>query len=317
MPRDRYSNEVDGSVCLSVPRKLRDIPRGASSLELVSRSTASPITIVDPLAVKRNPVSTFLSAVLHVAILAAILWFTFHVHERVVVPLQAQIPPTVMKLYMPVTAPAPKTMGGGGGGGERSVVEASKGHLPHIVKSPVTAPVQLLKVDHPKLAAAPVVAIPKIIRMPQNTSMPNLGMPRSTQIALASQGGGSGSGFGQGSGGGIGSGAGGGLGPGTGGGYGGGVMSVGGGVSAPQLIHKVLPEFTDAARTARYEGTVAIRLIVDSQGNPQDVQVVRHLGMGLDAKAIAAVRQYKFRPAMFHGQPVAVQMVIEVTFQLS
>ncbi|MFZ1011834.1 MAG: energy transducer TonB, partial [Terracidiphilus sp.] len=107
-----------------------------------------------------------------------------------------------------------------------------------------------------------------------------------------------------------------GSGPGTGGGSGGGVMSVGGGVSAPQVVHSVDPEFTEEARRADFEGTVAIQLIVDAQGKPQDIHVTRHLGMGLDQKAIEAVRQYLFRPAMYQGHAVAVQMVIEVAFRL-
>jgi len=148
------------------------------------------------------------------------------------------------------------------------------------------------------------------------SNLPNIGMPDSPQIALASQGPGAHSGFGAGMGGGIGVGHGSGNGMGSGGGYGGGVMSVGGGVSAPEVIHSVDPQFTDEARGANLQGTVAIQLIVDSQGNPQATQVVRHLGMGLDQKAIEAVRQYRFRPAMYQGHPVAVQMVIEVSFRL-
>jgi TonB family protein len=141
-------------------------------------------------------------------------------------------------------------------------------------------------------------------------------MAQSPQIALASQGKGGGSGFGSGLGGGIGAGRGLGAGPGSGGGYGGGVMSVGGGVSAPVVVHSVDPEFTAEARTANFQGSVSIQLIVDSQGNPQSVRVVRHLGMGLDEKAIEAVRQYKFRPAMYEGHPVAVQLLIDVDFHL-
>jgi TonB family protein len=154
------------------------------------------------------------------------------------------------------------------------------------------------------------------VKMPETTKLPNLGMPQSQQVALASQGSGSGSGFGFGMGGGVGSGHGNGVGPGSGGSYGGGLMSVGGGVSAPQVIHSVEPEFTDDARRADYQGTAAIQLIVDPQGNPQNVRVVRHLGMGLDQRAVDAVRQYRFRPAMYQGHPVAVQMVIEVDFHL-
>jgi protein TonB len=93
-------------------------------------------------------------------------------------------------------------------------------------------------------------------------------------------------------------------------------MSVGGGVSAPTVIRSVEPEFTEAARQSNYQGSVSIQLVVDSQGNPQAIRVTRHAGMGLDEKAIEAVRQYKFRPALYQGHPVAVQIVIDVDFHL-
>ena len=93
-------------------------------------------------------------------------------------------------------------------------------------------------------------------------------------------------------------------------------MNVGGGVAAPEVLHSVEPEFTEDARRANFQGSVSIKLIVDSQGNPQNVQLVHHLGMGLDEKAIEAVRQYKFKPAMYQGHPVSVQIVIEMNFHL-
>ena len=93
-------------------------------------------------------------------------------------------------------------------------------------------------------------------------------------------------------------------------------MSVGGGVSAPQVLNSVEPQFTEDARRADFQGSAAIQLIVDAQGNPQNLRVLRHLGMGLDQMALDAVRQYKFKPAMYQGHPVAVQMVIEVDFHL-
>jgi TonB family protein len=146
--------------------------------------------------------------------------------------------------------------------------------------------------------------------------MPNIGVPQSPQIALASQGSGSGSGFGSGSGGGIGSGNGGGIGPGTGGGYGGGLYHPGGGVSNPVLVYAPDPEFSDEARRAKYQGVCVVGLIVDAQGNPQRVRIVRPLGMGLDEKALEAVRQYKFKPAIFNGKPVPVEINIEVNFRI-
>ena len=102
----------------------------------------------------------------------------------------------------------------------------------------------------------------------------------------------------------------------TGGDTGGGVAHVGGGISSPRVISAVDPEFSDEARRQKYQGVVTLTLIVDAQGNPQHVRVARALGMGLDEKAIEAVRQYKFRPAMKDGKPVPVEINIEVNFQL-
>ena len=94
------------------------------------------------------------------------------------------------------------------------------------------------------------------------------------------------------------------------------IYQVGGGVSAPRLIFAPDPEFTDEARREHYQGVCVVAVIVDPQGNTQRPQVVRRLGMGLDQKAIEAVREYKFKPAMLYGKPVAVQVAIEVNFRL-
>lgn len=205
-------------------------------------------------------------------------------------------------------------MGGGGGGGNHETVEASKGKLPKFAKQQIVPP-QILKIDQPKLAAEPTVVM-QPIKLPDAANMPDVGVPQSSQVALASQGSGSGSGFGNGSGGGIGSGRGNGIGPGEGGGYGGGLMHLGGGVSAPTLIYSPDPEFSDEARRAKYQGICIVGLVVDVAGNPRSIHIVRALGMGLDEKAIEAVRQYKFKPALFKGKPVPVEINIEVNFRI-
>jgi TonB family protein len=205
-------------------------------------------------------------------------------------------------------------MGGGGGGGNHELLEASKGKLPEFAKKQIVPP-QILKIDNPKLAAEPTVVMPEI-KLPDNPNMPDLGIPQSPQVAFASQGSGSGSGFGSGSGGGLGSGRGNGIGPGEGGGYGGGIYHVGGGVSNPILIYAPDPEFSDEARRAKYQGVCVVGLIVDSTGNTQHVHIVRALGMGLDEKAMEAVRHYKFKPAQFKGKNVAVEVNIEVNFRI-
>jgi TonB family protein len=291
---------------------LRDtfFPEKLPPLELVSQ----PIAVADPMAMKRSPASSMLSFLLHAGIFAALVWFILQARHQFVAPQKVEVTRVVVPPYIPpVTAPAPQAVGGGGGGGFHQPVEANKGHLPPVEKAPINPPE--LQVDHPKLAVAPKVEMPQQVKIPDN-SMPNLGMPQSTQVVMKSQGKGSGSGFGVGGGGGIGAGDGGGIGSGTVGGYGGGVMAVGGGVMAPVVIHKVEPEFTDQARRVKYQGVASIGLIVDAQGNPEDVHVVHPLGMGLDQKAVEAVRQYKFKPAMFKGRPVPVQMVVEVDFHM-
>ena len=293
---------------------LRDtfFPQKLPPLHLTSR----PVAVADPLAVRRDPTSSTLAFFMHVVVITAIVWLTMNLHPRVVATKPQIITPiTFIKPYIPPTVPAPKAMGGGGGGGEHRVIEPSKGHLPKMVKVPTVAP-QILKIDNPKLAAPAAIQVPQAVHIPDNPSMPNIGVPNSPQVAMASQGSGSNSGFGSGLGGGIGSGHGAGLGSGIGGGYGGGVMSVGGGVTAPELVHSVQPEFTDAARQAKYTGVVEISLIVDAYGNPENIAVVKHLGMGLDQKAEEAVRQYKFHPAMYQGHPVAVRLIVDVDFHL-
>jgi TonB family protein len=115
----------------------------------------------------------------------------------------------------------------------------------------------------------------------------------------------------------LGSGTGNGYGPGYGGGAGGGLYRVGGGVSAPVPLNSVEAEFSDEARRAKYQGVCLISLIVDAQGNPQNPRVIRALGMGLDEKALEAVRKYKFKPAMKDGKtPVPVMITVEVNFRL-
>jgi TonB family protein len=134
---------------------------------------------------------------------------------------------------------------------------------------------------------------------------------------MASSGTGNGAGMGSGSGGGLGSGYGNGYGPGYGGNTGGGLERVGGRVSGPVPIFQPEAEFSDEARRAKYQGICVVQLIVDAQGNPQNVHVIRTLGMGLDEKAMDAVRRYKFKPAMKDGKtPVPVMITVEVDFHL-
>lgn len=96
-----------------------------------------------------------------------------------------------------------------------------------------------------------------------------------------------------------------------------GICKIGANISAPVVLHSVEAEFSDEARRAGYQGISIISLIVDAEGNPQNIRVVRALGMRLDEKAIEAIRQYKFKPGMKDGTtPVPVAITIEVAFRL-
>jgi periplasmic protein TonB len=302
----------DGSIAMPAPLPhLLSRPRP----EPGARSAVPLLMDLDTATASKGRGSRTISFFVHILVVAGLLAWGFMPHATVIQP-KVDVTPVAFTLYdppppPPVVMPVAKVQGGGGGGGAHQLAPPIKGHLPVIAKIRL-APAQLLRIDHPKLAVEPT----QQVNIAVNNNMPNLGMTQSQQVSLASQGSGSGSGFGFGSGGGIGAGHGSGVGPGGGGGYGGGLMSVGGGVSAPQLVRSVDPDFTDDARRANYQGTVSIELIVDSSGNPQDIRIVRHLGMGLDQKAIEAVRQYKFKPAMYQGRPVSVQMVINVDFHL-
>lgn len=211
---------------------------------------------------------------------------------------------------------AKKIASGGGGGGDRDPLPAPKGSLPKPALRQITPPAIVVRNEHPKLAVEPTVVAPPQLRAAVH--MPNFGVATAPPLPSAppSNGTGSGGGIGSGSGGGVGVGHGPGVGPGTGGGYGGGVYKVGGGISAPQPITTPDPEYTEEARNAKTQGTCILWLIVDDQGNPRDIRVVRGLGFGLDARAIAAVKQWRFHPAMKDGRPVNVQISVEVGFRL-
>lgn len=94
-----------------------------------------------------------------------------------------------------------------------------------------------------------------------------------------------------------------------------GPFRVGGGVSPPKVIYAPDPEYSERARKAEYEGTCVLWLIVNTRGMTQNIRVQRSLGMGLDEKAIEAVRSWRFKPAMKDGQPVAVQINVEISFR--
>jgi TonB family protein len=95
-----------------------------------------------------------------------------------------------------------------------------------------------------------------------------------------------------------------------------GVKQIGGDVIGPIPIYQPEPEYTAEAKKAKFMGVVTVSIIVDKNGIPQNVHVTRGVGMGLDEKAVEAVKLYKFKPGMENDRPVAVYMNIEVNFEI-
>jgi TonB family protein len=258
-----------------------------------------------------RPTNFLYSFILHLVGIAAILILThFLVQNKEV------IAKTVVQLVDPsdIIMPSSATKsGGGGGGGDVSKIDASKGKPPKFDLKVITPPTAVIKNPDPKLVVDQAIAVPPIVKMP--TSQTQVGDPLSAALIM-SNGTGVGSGVGSGSGGGIGSGTGRGLGPGFGTGTGGGVFRVGGGVSPPKPIYQPDPEYSEEARKAKYQGVVVLAMVIGPDGHPRDIRVQRSLGLGLDEKAMEAVRTWRFEPAKKDGQAVAVAVNIEVSFNL-
>jgi TonB family protein len=218
--------------------------------------------------------------------------------------------------YQPKLAPKHDTMAGGGGGGDRSPLPATRGQRPKFALKQFTPPQQAIANPNARMTIEPtLIGPPELNAVLPNNNMNQRGDPLA-KLGPPSNGPGSGGGIGNGKGGGIGSGDGAGLGPGAGGGIGGGVFRVGGDVSAPSLLYKVEPEYSEAARKAKYQGTVLLYVEVDASGRATNIRVERSLGLGLDEKAIEAVRKWKFLPGRKDGRPVTVAATIEVNFRL-
>ncbi|HTB97960.1 MAG TPA: energy transducer TonB [Terracidiphilus sp.] len=95
------------------------------------------------------------------------------------------------------------------------------------------------------------------------------------------------------------------------------VYRIGGGVTPPVPTFTPEAHYSREAREDKINGVCLVSIIIDTNGRPQQIRVVRPLGHGLDEQAIAAVKQYRFKPAMRDGKiPVPVAIAIEVNFRL-
>ncbi len=224
------------------------------------------------------------------------------------------ISPYLAQLQMPAKN-EPGKSGGGGGGGANSPLPASIGKLPRFSLEPQLAPPSpIIRNEDPELSVEPTVRVqPELSFQQLNLSV--FGDPFGAKGPPAA-GTGTGGGIGSGRGTGVGSGRGSGVGPGSGGGIGGGVYRIGGGVTSPRLLQKIEPEYSEEARKAKYQGTVMLAVEVWEDGIAHNIRIIRSLGLGLDEKAVEAVRLWKFSPGKKDGKPVRVAAQIQVSFRL-
>lgn len=285
--------------------------------EVIKPSKLPPLEVTSrPVPVKdiwglygRQKKSFFLSTGLQAAAIAmvAMLGATKPVRETVARTVALIMPAPAA----PEDAPKKPVKEIPGGGGDRSPLPASRGKLPKPDMRQFTPPVAVYANMDPKMTMDPSIIAPPDMALPQVDS-DRYGDPFS-KFTVGSNGPGSHSGIGAGDRGGVGNEHGPGFGsdefgPGR---YGGGKN-----VTRPELVHKVEPEYSEDARKAKFAGTVVLYIEIDPTGHPTNIRVARSLGMGLDEKAIEAVRKWVFVPGKENGKPVTVPATVEVNFRL-
>src|SRR5580704_3016747 len=213
---------------------------------------------------------------------------------------------TEISPYLPKLAPAAKKAGGGGG--QRNLTPATRGQAPKFSYTQISKPLARPP-ENPKLPVTPTLLGNPALNVPNITAQ-NWGDPLSKVLGTDS--------LGQGSGTGIGDGHGAGLGPGEGYNTGGGYPNAGtGGYGSPTCLYCPSPAFSDEAVKAKYQGVVELLAVITADGRATDIKVAKGLGLGLDEKAVEAVRNWRFKAALGpDGKPTSVRQLIEVTFHL-
>jgi TonB family protein len=285
---------------------------------------------------RRAGLPAFASSFVHATILATLLVLTAGAPESAPVEEAREKARLVF-----VIAPGPG--GGGGGGGLRNPLpaptvqrrgpERPRLSVPAVTPKPVVTtarreepPKELTPVTPPVVPPppAPVEREPeplpsKMIVAPVVTAA---AAPREREGTIddgrgeaESQGSGAGGGAGTGQGAGNGEGLGSGIGEGAGGGIGGGPYRPGSGIEAPRLLKEVKADYTDEARRRSLQGDVVLEIVVRRDGSVGEVTVLQGLGSGLDQRAVAAVRQWRFDPARRRG--AAVDVIVEVAIEFT
>jgi TonB family protein len=247
--------------------------------------------------------SALVSVVVHALVIALILTLAASKHSL----LTQLIPIRETPVYLPVQEP----IRGAGGGGQHSPAPPSKGQPPKAAPRVFVPP--LVRVQERQA----VIEAPPAVLSAVDTQIPALNLPIGVLNGVTGPPSG-GPGSKGGLGGGNGLNAGDANGPGAGyGPDGDGISGIHGKkVTEPVLLSRKDPEYSEEARKAKLQGTVELSIVVNAAGQVTSVRVLRSIGLGLDDRAIEAVRQWKFRAGTVDGKPVATRAVVEVNFRL-
>ena len=321
VPDDGFVNLPDAVRCVRLLRG-QQVPSGERELFAVR-----------PGQKRATRGSVAASGAAHAGAFAVIAWLTLGLSSPDALP--ERLSPARL-VFLATPGPG----GGGGGGGARQPAPPAKAKLKGsaALRSPVPPPrlvsarrpvPEARRADPPPVRPSPKPAEPPpppeptvappvvapVVTAPSDTRE-RAGVLGETAAETESRGPGSGTGAGTGTGTGIGEGEGAGIGPGSGGGTGGGPYRAGSGITAPELLHEVRPEYTEDARRMNIEGDVVLEIVVRRDGSVSDVRVLRGLGGGLERRAVDAVRHWRFAPARRHGTPVDVIVEVAVEFKL-
>ena len=274
--------------------------------------TSKPVKVKDIWSKDENFGWSQLTAIgIHLGVFALVLIVPLFWHFSA--PTEAKnkgldVTPIDISPYMSKLPSGASKAGGGGGANDHTLTPPTKGKLPKFKWTQFTPPQVVIQNPNPKLAMDPALLGPPDLKVP-SPNMSNFGDPLATALSDS---------LGHGNGTGIGSGSGGGLGPGEGGGTGGGAFRAGvNGVGVPVCLYCPIPQYSDEARKAKYQGTVVLQVTITTDGRAINISVVKGPGLGLEEKAIEAVKGWKFKPAVGpNGRSVPTIVPIEVTFRL-
>ena len=242
---------------------------------------------------------TGLSLAIHAIVIGALIYGAMHVRQ--VSSAVNQVHEKIDLIFLDRPGP------GGGGGGRPKEPEP-----PRKAEIVAAKPVSVKPLPKPADIPTPQITIP--VQTPQAVQTLPGSLAQIDTVGTSAGGGGRGTG--------IGTGSGSGVGEGSGGGTGGGVYQAGNGITSPVLVHEVKPNYTGDAMRAKLQGIVEMEAVVLADGSvdPKSLRITRSLDsmFGLDEEAKKAVRQWRFRPGIQTrtGQPVPVQVLVELTFTL-